>query len=141
MSESPTKKENHGKEEISSPQGPSTSSPQSPASPESEPVPYDNFLENVITQTLTAMKPSSVDFEKQLEDNIIVVNMERPCCCGIRAEISGRRIRRSCAATEGKRTNLVEHDNNEMEQQDVRETEAREEAEVEDGGDEGQEKR
>ena len=85
MTEPPSKKPLYSKEEKSSSQGPSTSSfseQESPASPKGKSLPYDSFVETVINQTVNAMKPSSVKIEKQPED-IIVVNMERPCSCEI----------------------------------------------------------
>lgn len=88
MSEPPAKKPLQNKEEMSSSssQGKSTSSlteQESQASSNRESPPYDSFVETVINQTLNAMKPSSVNIEKQPQDNIIVVNMERPCSCEI----------------------------------------------------------
>jgi hypothetical protein len=88
MTEPPSKKPHYSKEEeMSSSQGPSTSSfseqESPPASPEGKSPPYDSFVETVINETLNAMKPSSVKIEKQPEDDIIVVNMERPCSCEI----------------------------------------------------------
>ena len=76
MSESPVKK--LGKKR------PSTSSTdqESSASPKTESSPYESLVETLINETLSVMKPSSSNIEKKrLEDDIILVNMERPCCC------------------------------------------------------------